>query len=382
MASGAPEIFEIPNETPWHYWTRRVAAALGRRIKRALPASDFEAEKARSSLVFKVSGAEPSFEEIEAVLHHPRVLAALEAEPAAPLSTDLPPPVLPRGFEALGWRKRGHEARVYDIVPLGLELDVLELRLAELDAVVDRFVVVECERSFSGVRKPLLLKRNWKRFERFHAKIDHVVLDPTAVEDAFPERVRRAMGIAGETPSRSSMWRRIRELPFTEDAVLISADVDEIPSRNFVHLIRNFEPPSAVRLRAPALRYRFGLFDDEATNFIFFLRGSDLAFLDLHPDGFRAIPGQLLACRGSVHLTSFLPPLGLVAKFAMHAEWSPPLAPFVRNEFGEVETMMRRGHWFTRPVAAYDHVRDPQGLIPAAAKLNAARYGHFWNPSY
>ena len=382
MTRPRPEVFAIEPPPVWRYWAHRFAGAAWRRLRRLGPAVRFRAEGRRADLSFKLSDVEPSFDEIEAIVFHPRVLEAMETPPDAPLSLDLPAPRLPTGFERLGWARRDRPAPVYDIVPLGLELDVLELRLAELEAVVDRFVVVECERSFSGIRKPLLLQRNWPRFERFRTRIDHVLIDPAPIDAAFPERVRRAMGIAGETPSRSAMWRRLRESSFADDAILISADVDEIPSRNFVHLLRHFEPPGPLRLQAPALRYHFRLRDDEATNFIFVLRPKDLAFLDERPDGFRAIPGPAMSCRGSSHLTSFLKPLGLVAKFAMAAEWSPPLVPFVRNEYDEVRTMMRRGHWFARPAQAYDAERDPEGLIPLAAQVNRERYRHFWAASY
>lgn len=382
MTPPRPAVFEIEPLPLWRYWAQRLAAAAWRRLRRLGPPVEFKPDGIRSDTVFQLSGVEPSFDEVEAIVFDPRVLAALECEPDGPLSLDLPAPRLPEGFEALGWARRERPAPVYDIVPLGLELDVLELRLAELDAVVDRFVVVECERSFSGLRKPLLLERNWRRFERFRPKIEHVLIDPDPIAAAFPERVRRAMSIAGETPSRSSMWRRLREIPFERDAVLISADVDEIPSRDFVHLLKHYEPPCPLRLRAPALRYHFRLFDDEATNYVFVLTPKELTFLDAHPDGFRAIPGKVMSCRGSAHLTSFLKPLGLVAKFAMAAEWSPPLVPFVRNEYHEVRTMMRRGHWFARPAQPYDPERDPLGLIPVAAKVNRERYRRFWSPSY
>ncbi|MBX7185545.1 MAG: hypothetical protein K1Y01_10415 [Vicinamibacteria bacterium] len=382
MRGHQPEVFAIRPLPAWRYWANRLTAAAWRRLRRLGPADEFKRENVRSAAAFTISSNEPSFDEVEAIVFDPRVLEAIEAEPRAPLSLELGEPRLPTGFEALGWAKRPRPAPVYDIVPLGMELDVLELRMAELHAVVDRFVVVECERSFCGIRKPLLFERNRGRFERFRGKIEHVLIDPAPVDAAFPDRVRRIGGIAGETPSRESMWRRLREIPFEEDAVIISSDVDEIPARNFVHLVKQFEPPGPVRLRAPAFRYHFRLRDDEATNFVFVIKREHLAFLDHHPGGFRSIPGGVLGCRGGAHLTSFLRPLGLVAKFAMHAEWWPPLVPFVRNEFDEVRTMMRRGHWFTRPAQPYDPERDPEGLIPEAARLNRDRYSHFWSPVY
>lgn len=44
------------------------------------------------------------------------------------------------------------------------ELDVLEIRLRELDGVVDRFVLVEATLTHQGKPKPLLYAENKERF--------------------------------------------------------------------------------------------------------------------------------------------------------------------------------------------------------------------------
>ena len=46
-------------------------------------------------------------------------------------------------------------ARVYDCFTFNNEYDVLKIRLNELSSVVDRFVVVEGTRTFSGINKKL-----------------------------------------------------------------------------------------------------------------------------------------------------------------------------------------------------------------------------------
>ena len=40
------------------------------------------------------------------------------------------------------------------------ELDLLELRLGQLDSVVDHFVFVEADRNFMGTPKPLYYQEN------------------------------------------------------------------------------------------------------------------------------------------------------------------------------------------------------------------------------
>ena len=49
--------------------------------------------------------------------------------------------------------------RVFDCFQFYNEFDVLEIRLAELDPLVDHFVIVEATHTHTGKPKPLLLHR-------------------------------------------------------------------------------------------------------------------------------------------------------------------------------------------------------------------------------
>ena len=44
---------------------------------------------------------------------------------------------------------------IIDTILFYNELDMLEFRLMELDSVVDKFVIVEATKTFSGNKKPL-----------------------------------------------------------------------------------------------------------------------------------------------------------------------------------------------------------------------------------
>ena len=55
------------------------------------------------------------------------------------------------------------------------ELDLLELRLAEIYPHVDAVVLVESPLTFSGQPKPLHFAENRQRFERFRRKLHHLL---------------------------------------------------------------------------------------------------------------------------------------------------------------------------------------------------------------
>jgi beta-1,4-mannosyl-glycoprotein beta-1,4-N-acetylglucosaminyltransferase len=108
---------------------------------------------------------------------------------------------------------------IIDSFPFNDELDMLELRLGQLDSVVDYFVLVETSRTFSGMAKPLYFKDNKDRFSKWNHKIVH----------ASPE-----LGCAGswefEKIQREVLVNMIRGLnPGLHDTLTFS-DCDEIPN--------------------------------------------------------------------------------------------------------------------------------------------------------
>lgn len=109
-------------------------------------------------------------------------------------------------------------AKVYDCFLFFQELDLLEIRLEELSPHVDKFVLVECRETFTGIEKPLYFADNKKRFEKFLDKIIHVVVEERLVTDSPWER---------ETFQRNQIIRGLIGC-HSKDYILIS-DVDEIP---------------------------------------------------------------------------------------------------------------------------------------------------------
>jgi len=209
-------------------------------------------------------------------------------------------------------------------------------------------------RAFGGPSKPLFLQRNLGRFDRFRSK-----LEPIALDDAFAAQFsggrKQLLDFSGEDAMKTVVWNRLRPALSPDPSVEVS-----LP----------------VRLRTTALRYHFGFRDPEAdTDIVAF----SPAALGAHPGPrLRHLPGPVLRSRGTVHLTSFLPPLGLVAKFAIATEWDPGVLPYIRNAENQCARMIANGRWFERRLGAYDAVSDADGLIPWAARANRARFAGFW----
>ncbi|MET0183790.1 MAG: hypothetical protein ABW199_12995 [Caulobacterales bacterium] len=106
---------------------------------------------------------------------------------------------------------------VYDCFTFFNELDILEIRLNELDSVADTFVLVEAAWTHQGAPKPLYFEENKQRFARFLPKIRHIILtDTIETEDPW---VR-------EKFQRDSIRQGLKDAA-PSDLFMVS-DVDEI----------------------------------------------------------------------------------------------------------------------------------------------------------
>jgi beta-1,4-mannosyl-glycoprotein beta-1,4-N-acetylglucosaminyltransferase len=74
-----------------------------------------------------------------------------------------------------GWKERQEKSKsdlkVLDAVLMSNELDLLEIRMNELDSVVDYFLIVESNATFTGLPKETYFAQNRDRFSKFQHKI-------------------------------------------------------------------------------------------------------------------------------------------------------------------------------------------------------------------
>lgn len=115
---------------------------------------------------------------------------------------------------------------VFSVTPFLDELDILEIRLATLDNVVDVHVICEASTTHTGKPKPLILPEHGARYEPWIDKIRYVPCELADGEVWDREHLQRQALIVG-----------LKDVQ-PEDRILLS-DCDEIPH------------PAAVRDAAP-----------------------------------------------------------------------------------------------------------------------------------
>jgi beta-1,4-mannosyl-glycoprotein beta-1,4-N-acetylglucosaminyltransferase len=129
-------------------------------------------------------------------------------------------------------RERGETAvMIYDCFTFFNELDLLEIRLHELNEIVDRFVLVEANRTFQGEPKPYYFKENANKFSQFTDKIIYVAIE---IHDCDLRSHIRTYAVnatwAREYYQRDQISRGLSNA--SPDDLIIVSDVDEIISGN------------------------------------------------------------------------------------------------------------------------------------------------------
>lgn len=120
-------------------------------------------------------------------------------------------------FAISGFENKEEKIAIYDCFPFFNELDVLDIRFAELFDTVDRFVIVEATLTHGGQPKPLYFKENLQRYEKYLHKVTHIVVDSYPSLDSWSiERHQRDQIMRGLTECKDS------------DVIIVS-DCDEIP---------------------------------------------------------------------------------------------------------------------------------------------------------
>ena len=150
--------------------------------------------------------------------------------------------------------------RVFDVLLLdGPALDLLEVRLRELDASVDRFIVVEGRRSPDGRRKPTFFgsQRGSTRFAPYRRKLLYYEVP----EAAYPTG-KTAGSAAIDRLHRAEMRAALELAGVQPGDVVLAADADEIPSASSLGLFIGCEgwPSNATTVGLSLERFVFSYY--------------------------------------------------------------------------------------------------------------------------
>jgi hypothetical protein len=116
--------------------------------------------------------------------------------------------------------------KVIDCFTFYNEFKLLDLRLKELDQIVDQFVLVEATKTFTGQDKRLFFDEVKDRYNK--ARIIHVVVDDMPSDtDAWGR----------ERHQRNCISRGLDRISLKDDDIVVLTDVDEIPDSLALELV-------------------------------------------------------------------------------------------------------------------------------------------------
>ena len=120
-----------------------------------------------------------------------------------------------------------------DVMTFNGENEILKLHLSVLDPYVDKFIIVEANKTFSGESKPALLFRDERFFKPWWKKIDYYVMtewdDPKIWEMAIRSPLTQgADHWKREFYIKESIHKALRANNVQDDDTVFIGDVDEI----------------------------------------------------------------------------------------------------------------------------------------------------------
>ncbi|OBZ83533.1 Beta-1,4-mannosyl-glycoprotein 4-beta-N-acetylglucosaminyltransferase [Choanephora cucurbitarum] len=124
-----------------------------------------------------------------------------------------------------GWELKDEteitKSKVYDAIIFSVELDLLEIRIRELWDVVDTFVILESNATFTGETKSYTFEQHKKQFAFAASKIHHTMIQQTELP-------------TGESPfyneigMRRAMNQALSDAGVKQGDLVVMSDVDEL----------------------------------------------------------------------------------------------------------------------------------------------------------
>jgi beta-1,4-mannosyl-glycoprotein beta-1,4-N-acetylglucosaminyltransferase len=155
-----------------------------------------------------------------------------------------------------GWtaRHRKENVKVLDAVLMSNELDLLEIRMNELDSVVDYFLIIESNATFTGLPKSTFFDNNRERFAKFEHKIVYHYLPGYALRPG-----QSPWDVEAHTRNTMTMLIKshISNFALNTQSLVIMSDLDEIPARHTVELLKNCDFGTSVHLQLKDYLYSF-----------------------------------------------------------------------------------------------------------------------------
>lgn len=135
-------------------------------------------------------------------------------------------------------KKRAKKVRLFDVTSFGYDLDMLEIRLYQLQDSVDMTVIHEGTYTHRGVRKALFFEQARERFLPFLNKILHVISDDSVLfkyqideNDLTGKDKSYVDDWRGDSHSKRAVFDKLYHAvgDLNEDDLVLWSDLDELP---------------------------------------------------------------------------------------------------------------------------------------------------------
>ena len=123
--------------------------------------------------------------------------------------------------------------KIVDCFPFYNETDLLYYRLSVLYDKVDFFIISESTRSFAGHEKKSVYLENRDRYKKFQDKIIHLI------DNEF--KTGPGNDWYNENHQREFIKHGLKSITLSDNDIIISSDLDEIPDPSVIKKIKNGE---------------------------------------------------------------------------------------------------------------------------------------------
>lgn len=135
------------------------------------------------------------------------------------------------------------------------ELDMLNLRLHELNEIVDYFVLVEANKTYSNNEKEFIFEKNKNNYNKFLDKIIHIKIDN--MPDNINNMPNNIKNWEREWYQRDSIKIGLNKLNLNDDDIILLSDVDEIFNINKLKELKQNGLDNIYNLQMELFYYNF-----------------------------------------------------------------------------------------------------------------------------
>ena len=133
--------------------------------------------------------------------------------------------------------KNYNQIKIIDAFIFYNELDLLNYRLNILNNVVDYFIIVEANQTFTGNEKNLIFNENKNLYTNLKDKIIHIIVD---LPYKYPNiNINNNEQWHNEKYQKNSINFGLDKINLNDKDIIIISDLDEIPDPNTLYIIKN-----------------------------------------------------------------------------------------------------------------------------------------------